>query len=107
MNTRNVIQASVIAALFAAGAAAQAAPFGNGDAEYTQPAQVHSTQSFRSAQAASLAGTPRNSMANEGEGNGAAVAAAGNSHLDRATVRAAALQAQRAGEINNGDAMSF
>ena len=108
MNARNIVKASLIAALFAAGAAAQASPYGEGDALYTQPQQVQSNNSFASQQAASLNGNTRGrAVANFSEGYGEGVHAAGSSTVDRASVRAAAIQAERAGEIERGDSLSF
>ncbi|WPB56611.1 hypothetical protein [Xylophilus sp. GOD-11R] len=109
MNARNVIKASVIAALFAAGAAAQAAPMGEGDSQAGQPLQVQSARSFGSAQAASLASARRGGASTVGEAYGYNVIAAapGDSHVDRAAVRSAAVQAERSGEIERGDALSF
>lgn len=106
MNTRNLIQASVIAALFAAGAAAQAAPVGDGDTLQNHAVQVQSTRSFAQAQSASLASN-REGSANFSEGYGEGVHVAGNGQVDRAAVRAAAIQAQRSGSIEQGDAVSF
>ena len=108
MNTSNVLKASLIAALFAAGAAAQAAPVGEGDTLSAQPAQVQSTRSFASNQAASLSSVSRNGVANiDSEGFGSTVQSPRASHLDRAIVRQAALQAERSGAIASGDALSF
>ena len=108
MNARNILKTSLIAALFAAGAAAQASPYGDGDALYTQPQHVQSTRSFQTQQAANLAGNTRGrATANFNEAYGEGVHAAGRSTVDRASVRAAAIQAQRSGEIERGDSNSF
>lgn len=108
MNARNLLQSSLIAVLFAAGAAAQAAPMGEGDTLQSQPVQVQSGRSFAAAQSASLAGTQRSGVRNfdEGFGAGAKPAIAGN-RLDRSSVQQAAIRAERAGQIEHGDAMSF
>jgi len=106
MNARTVIKASLVAALFAAGAAAQAAPVGEGDTLSGQPQQVQSSQSFTAAQASSLASAPRDiSYFNEGFGTN--VQAARRSQVDREAVRQAAIQAERSGAIEHGDAISF
>ena len=112
MNARTAIKASLVAALFAAGAAAQAAPVGNGYTAQNEPSPVHSTtQSFAAAQAASLAQGP---VANAyyygyGDSNGAGqnVQQVRNGALDRETVRQAAIRAERSGNIEHGDAISF
>ncbi|MCZ2498065.1 hypothetical protein GN316_14970 [Xylophilus sp. Kf1] len=107
MNARNLAQATLIAALFAAGAAAQASPMGEADAQYSQPMQVQSTRSFADQQAASLGSSPRNAVANSSEGFGENVHTAGGNATDRQAVRAAAIQASRSGAIERGDALSF
>ena len=108
MNARTLIQSSLIAALFAAGAAAQAAPMGEGDTLSAQPAQVQSSRSFAEAQAASLASAPRDVLWATGEAYGYNVAQpAGDSRLSRDSVRQAAVRAERAGQIEHGDSMSF
>ena len=107
MNARNLAQATLIAALFAAGAAAQASPMGDADLQYTQPMQVQSTRSFAAQQAASLGSSKGQTVANFSEGYGEGVHAASNSNTDRQAVRAAAIQAARSGEIERGDAASF
>lgn len=109
MNTRNLIQTSLFAAILAAGAAAQAAPMGEGDSAQTQAQQVHSTRTFKQAQAASLASVSRQSLWNydaESYGMGP-VPVQGDYELSRTAVRTAAIQAQRAGKIEHGDAASF
>lgn len=107
MNTRNLAQATLIAALFAAGAAAQASPMGEADLQYTQPMQVQSSRSFAAQQAASLGSSQRNTVANSSEGYGENVHVAGNSNVDRQAVRAAAVQAARSRSIERGDAMTY
>lgn len=107
MNARNLAQATLIAALFAAGAAAQASPMGEADLQYSQPMQVQSTRSFAAQQAASLGSSQRNTVANSSEGFGENVHTAGNANVDRNAVRAAAIQASRARGIERGDAMTY
>lgn len=107
MNARNLAQATLIAALFAAGAAAQASPMGEADLQYTQPMQVQSTRSFAAQQAASLGSSQGKAVANSSEGFGENVHMAGSTNVDRNAVRAAAIQASRSGSIERGDALSF
>lgn len=109
MNTRNVIQASLIAAILAAGAAAHAAPMGEGDTAQTQAQQVHSVRTFKQAQAASLASVPRSSLWNyDAESYGAGpLPVRSDDQLSRTAVRTAAIQAQRSGQIEHGEAASF
>ena len=107
MNARNLAQATLIAALFAAGAAAQASPMGEADLQYTQPMQVQSTRSFAAQQAASLGSSQGKAVANSSEGFGENVHMAGSRNTDRQAVRAAALQAARNSSVERGDAMSY
>jgi hypothetical protein len=108
MNARNLLQSSLIATLLAAGAAAQAAPMGEGDTLSGQPVQVQSVRTFSAAQSASLATASRSGERYYDEGYGAGVTPlAANSHLDRAVVEQAAIRAERAGKIESGDAISF
>ena len=108
MNARTLIQSSLVAALFAAGAAAQAAPVGEGDTLNDHPVQVQSKRSFSEAQAASLASTSRDVLWATGEAYGYDFpSAAGNSDLSRESVRQAAIRAERSGQIQHGDAVTF
>ncbi|QHI99396.1 hypothetical protein GT347_16270 [Xylophilus rhododendri] len=107
MKTRNLLQAAAIASLLAAGVAAQAAPVGDSDTLQSQAVQVQSNRSFAANQAASLAGSSRVALQNSGEGYGSTVPAVRSSGADRAAVRQAAMQAERSGAIERGDALTF